>query len=404
MVLAAMAACASSAVPPGGPEDKLPPKLVKVSPDTNSVNVRDKVVQFYFDETINDRGTGAQELDNFFLVSPSDGAAHLSWHRSRIDISPRRGFRPNTAYTVTMLPGLTDLHNNVMKTGATVVFSTGPVIPKLKIEGIAFDWLAGTPVRAYIEAVTPDSIVYLSQSDSGGKFTIGPLSEGSYLVRAIIDQNGNRALDRSESFDTLRVTVPQAGAIQLLAAQRDTLPARMSVPVVVDSVTINVPFDRLLDPTQTIASTAFRLVGSDSVEIPLTSALAPLELKRADSVRAKAIGDSVRRADSLAGKPLAPIVARIVATPIAGAKAPPPPPPKPNLPSPFLAVTLRLGRALKPNTEYRLSSTGLRALSGKVSPSERRFSTPKAPPPRTAKDSVPVTPVRKVPVPPPSAP
>ena len=384
----------------------MPPKLVKVSPDTGSVNVSDKVVRFYFDETINDRGTGPQELTNFFLVSPSDGAANLSWHRSRIDISPRRGFRPNTAYTVTMLPGLTDLHNNVMKAGATVVFSTGATIPRLKIDGIAFDWLAGTPVRAYIEAVTPDSIVYLSQSDSGGKFTIGPLTEGSYLVRAIIDQNGNRALDRSESFDTLRVTVPQAGSIQLLAAQRDTLPARMSVPVIADSVTLTVPFDRPLDPTQAIAATAFRLVGSDSVEIPIVSALSPLELKRADSVRAVVVIDSVRRADSLAGKAIAPVVAPVAPPPApaagAAAKAPPPPPPKPNLPSPFPSVTLKLARALTPNTEYRLSTTGLRALSGKVQPSERRFSTPKPPPPKTAKDSVPVTPVQKVPATPPS--
>ena len=384
----------------------MPPKLVKVSPDTGSVNVSDKVVRFSFDETINDRGTGPQELSNFFLVSPSDGAANLSWHRSRIDISPRRGFRPNTAYTVTMLPGLTDLHNNVMKAGATVVFSTGATIPRLKIDGIAFDWLAGTPVRAYIEAVTPDSIVYLSQSDSGGKFTIGPLTEGSYLVRAIIDQNGNRALDRSESFDTLRVTVPQAGPIQLLAAQRDTLPARMSVPIIADSVTLTVPFDRPLDPTQAIAGTAFRLVGSDSVEIPIVSALSPLELKRADSVRAAVVIDSVRRADSLAGKAIARVVAPPAPPPApaagAAAKAPPPPPPKPNLPSPFPSVTLKLARALTPNTEYRLSTTGLRALSGKVQPSERRFSTPKPPPPKAAKDSVPVTPVQKVPATPPS--
>ena len=404
LAVAALGACASAAPPPGGPEDKAPPKLVKISPDTNAVNFHDKTVQFQFDETINDRGSGAQELDNFFLVSPSDGAAHLSWHRNRIDLSPRHGFRPNTAYTVTMLPGLADLHSNTMKTGATVVFSTGPTIPRLNIEGIAFDWVLGTPVRAYVEAVTPDSIVYLAQSDSGGKFTIGPLTAGSYLVRGIVDQNGNRALDRSEAFDTLRVTVPQAGPVQLLAALRDTLPARMSVPTVGDSLTVNVPFDRLLDPTQSIAATTFRLIGSDSVEVPITVALSPLELKRVDSVRAKTSSDSARRADSLAGKPLTPIVApsAVMPAPVAGGKAPPPPPPKPTLPSPFLNVTLRLGRALQPNTEYRLSTTGLRALSGKVQPSERRFSTPKPPPPKSAKDSVPVTQVQKVPATPPS--
>ena len=397
--LVALAGCASASVPPGGPEDKIAPKLVRLSPDTNSVNVGNKVVQFYFDETINDRGTGAQELDNFFLVSPSDGAAHLSWHRSRIDIAPRRGFRPNTAYTVTMLPGLGDLRGNVMKTGATVVFSTGPTIPKFRIEGIAFDWVTGTPVRAYIEAMTPDSIVYLSQSDSGGKFTIGPLSEGTYRVRAIVDQNNNRSLDRSEAFDTLRVTVPQSGAIQLLAAQRDTLSAGMTVPTVADSVTINVVFDRLVEPTQAIAATAFRLIGSDSVEVLIAAAYSPLALRLADSLKTKETTDSLRRADSLAGKPVTPTppVPVAVPAPVTPGKAPPPPPPKPNLPSPFTTVVLKLSRPLKPSTEYRLSTTGLRALSGKLAPSERRFSTPKPPPPKpVAKDSVPGTTVPKV--------
>lgn len=389
LAVLALAGCASAAVPPGGPEDKLPPKLVKVTPDTNAVNVQDKYVEFTFDETINDRGTGAQELENYFIVSPSDGSPRLNWRRSRIDIAPRHGFRPNTAYTVTMLPGLGDLHSNAMKTGATVVFSTGPTIPRFRIEGIAFDWALGVPVRAFIEALTPDSIRYLSQSDSLGKFTIGPLTEGTYLVRAIVDQNNNRALDRSEAFDTLRVTVPQPAPIQLLAAVRDTLPASMGVPTVADSVTLNLIFDRLLDPTQTIAPSAFRLIGSDSVVVPIAGVYSPLELKRVDSVKAKLAGDSTRRADSLAGKPVAPAPAPAVVPAPTPGKAPPPPPPKPTLPSPFTMLTIKLERPLKPSSEFRLSTTGLRSLSGKVAPSERRFSTPKPPPPKAApKDSV----------------
>ena len=400
-----MAGCASASPPPGGPEDKAPPLLVRVTPDTNAVNVTDKVVQFYFDETINDRGTGAQELDNYFLVSPSDGATKLSWHRSRIDISPHRGFRPNTAYTITLLPGLTDLHNNVMKAGTTVVFSTGPTIPKLKIEGVAFDWVTGAPAHAFIEAVTPDSVVYLAQADSSGRFTVGPLTEGSYLVRAYVDVNGNRALDaRSEAYDTLRVTVPSGAALQLLTAPRDTLPARIGTPAVTDSLTLSVPFDRLIDPNQPLTSAAFRLVGSDSVEVPIVAALSPVALKSADSVRAKAVSDSARRADSVAGKPLTPVFVAPVAKPAQAVpgKPLPLPPPKLTVPSPFMSVTLKLGRALKPSTDYRLSTTGLRALSGRSTPSERRFSTPKPAPPKAAKDTLSTSPVVRVPARPPA--
>ncbi|MDQ2667842.1 MAG: Ig-like domain-containing protein [Gemmatimonadota bacterium] len=400
----AFVACASASPPPGGPEDKVAPRLIRVSPDTNAVNVTERAAQFYFDETINDRGEGAQVLDNYFLVSPSDGAMDLSWHRSRIDVRPHRGFRPNTAYSVTMLPGLSDLRNNLMKTGAKIVFSTGPTIPTQFIEGIAFDWAAGTPVRAYIEAISPDSITYLAQSDTGGRFSVGPLPAGSYLLRGIVDQNNNHVLDRSEAYDTVRVNVPGAARIELLTALRDTLPAHMSVPSVTDSTTLTVNFDRALDPTQTILPTAFRLLASDSSVVPILAAYSPLELKRVDSLRTRALADSTRRADSLAGKPLTPIVAPVEPVALApGAKAPPPPPPRPSVPSPFSTVVLKLGAPLTPSSEHRLSTPGLRALSGRVAPSERRFTTPKLPPPKAPGDTTRNSPaVRRVPPRPPA--
>ena len=382
-----LTACASASPPPGGPEDKAPPVLVSITPDTNALNVTSDAVVFQFDETINDRGTGPQELDQYFIVSPSDGAPRVSWHRSRIDVRPRRDFRPNTTYTVTMLPGLTDLRGNLMKTGAKVVFSTGPTMPPYTIAGTVFDWAAERPaVHAYMQAITPDSIIYLAQSDSLGKFSLGPLPEGTYLVRAIIDANANRALDRNEQFDTLRVTVPQVEAAELRTALRDTLPARLGVlPSITDSVTLLVTFDRSLDPTQAIMPSQFRLQASDSSEIPVIRVLSPKQLKDEQAASLKAVADSTRRADSLAGKKLAPIVPPRTTTP--GGKAPPPPPPTPSLPPPFTAVTLKLGHALAPSTEYKLTATGVHALSGRDTTSSRRFATPKPTPKKTPADS-----------------
>ena len=419
-LVVALTACASASAPPGGPEDKAPPKLVRVTPDTNAVNVHDENVSFQFDETINDRGTGEQELDNFFLVSPSDGRPRVYWHRSRIDVRPRKGYRPNTAYTVTLLPGLGDLRSNKMKEGATLVFSTGPTIPREKITGIAFDWVAEKPAaRAYMEAITPDSTIYLAQSDSLGRFTIGPLAPGSYLVRSIIDANNNRALDRNELYDTLRVTVPQSAPAELLAAVRDTLPARILTVAATDSLKLTVTFDRLLDPRQVIPATAFRLVAADSSPVPIVAVYSPRQEKVADSVGAKARVDSLRRVDSLAGKPLTPVAAppAPVAQPTRTGTAPPPPPPKPSQTPPFTVMTVRLGQPLAPSKGYRLSVGVVRALSGRADSSARSFTTPKPPPPpkpsakdSTARDSAaartgaPLTAPRTPPVAPPRTP
>jgi hypothetical protein len=362
--------------------DVTPPKLVRVEPDSNATNVTTRYARFYFDETINDRGSGAQEVGNYFLVSPSDGESRVFWHRSRIDVRPRNGFRPNTAYTVTLLPGLTDLRGNQMRSGASVVFSTGPTIPKDRITGTAIDWVAGRPAtRALIQGVTPDSVIYLAQSDSVGHFTLGPLPPGSYLVRAIADLNNNHALDRNEPFDSATVVAPQSATtpLQLLVAPRDTLPPRITNVGQVDSVTLRVTFDRLVDPRQDLTPAMFRLVAADSTLVPITAVLSPQEEARLAREAERARADSTRRADSLAKKPLPPIPAPVAPAPNQ--------PPASTVPPPFTALGLKLGRRLTPAATYRLSTTGVRGLTNRAQPSERSFTTPRPAPPRPATDT-----------------
>ncbi len=388
LLFAVTTACASASPPPGGPEDKAPPQLVRLAPDTNAVNFKEKYASFYFDETINDRGAGATEIDPHFLVSPSDGTPRVEWHRSRIDVRPRKGFKANTAYTITLLPGLTDLQNNTMKTGATLIFSTGPTIPVDRIRGIIFDWIAERPAaNAYIEARSQDSTVYLAQADTAGRFTVGPLNPGTYVVTGVIDANTNRALDRNESYDSVRVTVPQTAAlVELLAAPRDTLPVGISTVAVADSVTLKVTLDRAANPATPVTPANFRLIGADSTVVQIVAVLSPLQERIADSVARKVTADSTRRADSLAGKVMVPIPRPDTSR----ARSAPPPPPTPSRPTPFTSVTIKVGKPLLPNADYRLSATGLMSLSERTRASERRFTTPKpAPPPKDSVAKVP---------------
>ena len=386
--LAGSIACASASLPPGGPEDLNPPQLLSVTPDSSAVNFRERNVTFRFDETINDRGSGAQEIDNYFLVSPSDGHPRVSWHRSRIEVRPRDGFRDNTAYTVTLLPGLSDLRGNVSRTGASVVFSTGPTIPPHEITGTVFDWTAERPAaRALVQAVTPDSVVYLAQSDSAGRFTVGPLPAGSYLVRALIDANGNRALDRNEAFDTARVVAPQPAPLELLVVARDTLPPRIASVTPADSLSLRVTFDRFLDPGEPPPASAFRLAGADSMVIPVVAVLTPRAEQAEAQERQQAIADSLRRVDSLAGKPLPP---RVVTTGPAGRRTATGA--TPSIAPPYTTLRLRIARPLAPNAPYRLSVASARGLSGRATGSERTFTTPRAPAPAPADSSRRATP------------
>ena len=372
--------CASASPPPGGPEDHAPPQLIRVTPDTNAVNVKAENVTFYFDETITDRGSGAQELGRRFLISPSDGEPHVSWHRSRIDVRPRNGFRPNTAYSVSMLPGLSDLRGNAMKRSAKVVFSTGPTIPSGVINGTVFDWAAERPAPlALIEAMTPDSTLYLDQADSTGSFAVRPLPAGRYLVRAILDANGNRALDRTEAFDTLTVDVPLSSPIELRAAQRDTLPPRLATVSASDSVSLRVTFDHPLEPTQLVTPDMFVLAGDDSVPIAIARVLTPVQEMERTRLAQQAAADSMRRADSLAGKVLPPPPRP--ATPSAKSTR------KPSVPAPFNSLLLEVAKPLPHNARYRLTARGVRGINGRQTESERSFTTPNPPPPPPVRDS-----------------
>jgi hypothetical protein len=372
--------CAGASPPPGGPEDHAPPKLVRVTPDTNAVNVKSENVTFQFDETINDRGSGTQELGRRFLISPSDGSVRVSWHRSRIEVRPHNGFRANTAYSVSLLPGLSDLRGNVLKSGATIVFSTGPTIPTGTITGTVFDWAAERPAPlTLVQAETPDSTLYLAQSDSLGDFAVKPLPAGRYLVRAIIDANGNRALDRNEAFDTLTVTVPLAAPIELRTALRDTVAPRLATVTASDSMTLRVTFDRPLDPAQTLELSSFQLVGADSVLVPLARVLTPTQEAERTRLRQQAATDSLRRADSLAGKVLPPPPRPATTTP--GKVR------KPSVPAPITALLLETEKPLPANTSYRLVVGGLRGITGRSQVSERTFTTPKPPPPPLPRDS-----------------
>src|SRR5687767_56997 len=113
--MAGGAACANMGYPPGGPVRTVPPALLSTSPESGAVNVRARSVVFEFDVVVSDRNVA-----DFFVISPREGAPRVRWRRSRVEVRPRGDFRDSTAYAVTLLPGITDLTNNVSTTGRTI--------------------------------------------------------------------------------------------------------------------------------------------------------------------------------------------------------------------------------------------------------------------------------------------
>jgi hypothetical protein len=389
LAVAALAAitagCASVASPPGGPDDEVAPSVVRVTPDSGATSFTAGRVLFHFDEVVSDRGTGTAALERLVVISPSVGPPRISWHRDAIGARPREGWRPNTTYSVTLLPGIRDLRGNVTTEPRTIVFSTGPALASSFIEGQIFDWLAERPAaRGWVVAFpsTDSTMLYAGPADSSGRFSLGPLDAGSYTVRGWLDANANRTHDRVEASDTAVVTVATSArvSVELLAALRDTLPARIATATPADSVTIVVTFDRPLDPASPPTAASFRIVRADSTPVRVVSVMGGREFDRQ-----RAVEDSLRRADTArvdtarAARP-ADVQPRAVTDADAQVAT------GPSRSPPNTSIAIRVAQPLEAGATYRVEADGVRSLGGRAEASSRVFTLPapqQAPPDQT---------------------
>lgn len=360
-------ACASPGMPPGGPPDVAAPQIIAIVPDSGRVGVTPREVIFRFDEVVNERPQSVTNLADLFLISPRDGAPRVSWNRDEIAVRPRGNWRPNTAYTVTMMRGLSDIRGNVRNAGASTFFSTGPTVPETRITGQVFDWVTADPAAgALLEAyVPPDSVrAWVAVSDTAGRFSLERIPPGRYVVRAMIDRNKNRGIDSGEPWDSATVTLTDNAAVELLAFAHDTVAPRVRDVNVIDSLSIRLSFDRPIDPRQQLTPANFAVIGRDSAAVGIAGVTAGR-----DTIVAAG------RADTLA-----------------------PPRPTMSRPRPVTEVVLRFDRPLTPAASYRIRAIGLRGLLGHVGDSERAYTSP-APttPPMTDSVTIRATPPTSAP-------
>lgn len=306
-------ACATIQDPPGGPPDFTAPVLLAVVPDSGAVlDGFEDDVEFQFDEVISERAAGG--LETLILLSPRPEELRVSWKRTRMTVKPREGWRTNAIYHVTLLPGVVDLRNNRLDSSRTIVFSTGGPIPDTRMTGVVVDWEAGSAARtALVEAVLlPDSLTYVTQTDSSGAFLLSEVPRGPYLLITTIDQNNNGMRDLRESFDSVSIQLDSAAEHTFWTFAHDTTGPRLSGVSDLDSLTIRLTFTQMLPPGEAPSGAIQVLSLPDTTPVPVQAvwtqlaydSVSAIEQAVADSIRedlAQAEADSLRAAgaDSL---------------------------------------------------------------------------------------------------------
>ncbi len=198
--------CARQGLPPGGPEDKEPPKLVNSIPAAMStgVSVSEPVV-IEFSEAMDETSVE----DNVFIVPIPAVWPEFSWSgKNRIFIiSPKEPLRDNTTYVISIGAKARDLQRNQMNDTLTITFSTGETIENGKITGsiIPYNYfgeepesVSGIDVIAYRlngSQSSPDPRYdvpdYFTQSGSDGSYEMTGLSRAEYRIFAVGDRDGD---------------------------------------------------------------------------------------------------------------------------------------------------------------------------------------------------------------------
>ena len=251
--LLAGTACAVIQNPPGGPPDFAPPVILAITPDSGTIaDSLEDHLEIQFDEVISEQSGGG--IENLVLVSPRRGLepreVDVDWRRTKLAVRPDGGWIPNVVYQVTLLPGITDLSNNRLDSGRTVIFSTGGPVPDTRIDGIVLDWENGRAgVGALVEAILlPDSLVYSTTADSSGSYALVSLPPGTYHLVGSIDDNGNRRRERREAFDSATVRLDSVVSYVAWAFVQDTVGPILRQARFVDSLTVEVQFAQKLAP------------------------------------------------------------------------------------------------------------------------------------------------------------
>lgn len=371
-VLALAAACASPGLPPGGPTISSFPRVIATSPDTNARNAMPGKVMLRYDDVIGEQ-FGGGPLSRAVLISPWDGEPRVEWKRTGMTIRPQGGWRPNTGYTITVLPGVADLKGQASKYGYVYRFSTGPSFPTGVVRGVAFDLVQARPLpNATIQALNlrDTTFFWLTVSDSTGRYELPGMPPGEYVMRAIDEKVPNRMLDSREPWDTARVHLVDTAQADLYVFVHDSMPPRIAELKLQDSVTIAITTDKPLLAGASIPRTAVRVVGADSAPesvVQVATAIEQrLEREREDSL-ARERDTTTRRApprrtiDPMARRDTAPTVAL----------------PKSARPQPSTELFITLAAPLRPGATYRVSLTGLKNLLGREGAATRLLIVPR---------------------------
>lgn len=250
--------CANRGIgPQGGPKDETPPKVVKETPPSGTVNFTDKTIEILLDEYIQ-----LNDAANQVLISPpQQKPPEVKGVGKKVFVRFDENLKDSTTYTIDFGSAIVDNNERNPLENYSISFSTGPVIDSLSISGILIDALTLNPVPStYVgihrnladSALETEPFTRIARTDKYGHFLISNIHEGTYRLYALNDVSRDFLYQPGEGlamYDSLIIpTVSMEG-------RSDTVYLSDSLVYTLDSLQLDsLPHDSLGRYVDSIAS------------------------------------------------------------------------------------------------------------------------------------------------------
>jgi hypothetical protein len=198
--------CANPVSPQGGPKDVSPPEVVKADPPNYSVHFTGNEIQITFDEFIQLK----EPLTRVTISPPYLPNTDYHLRGKIVQVRIEDSLRKNTTYSINFGESILDItENNILK-DYSYIFSTGPYVDSLSLEGSVADAFTAQPQAGVLallyvddnDTIPFDSLpllvppFYRARTDENGLFRFHHIQDKPFLLFAVKDLNGNAYFDQ----------------------------------------------------------------------------------------------------------------------------------------------------------------------------------------------------------------
>jgi len=230
------ASCANIIPPTGGPQDSIPPTLIRSIPTNGEINYKGQSITLEFDEAIQ-----LKDAKEEIIITPSVGKeTKYLYKKNLVTIEPGDRFQQDLTYSIAFRQSIQDLNEGNPAEDLRLAFSTGPYIDSLMIYGKVTTAAEAKPAEKFTVAIYQSDTfnifkhapVYIARTAKNGTFSIRNLKPGRYNVYAFNDKNKNLKVDsQNEWFGSAPspVNIPaDKDSVMIPVLRVDTRPLKMN--------------------------------------------------------------------------------------------------------------------------------------------------------------------------------